>query len=53
MPYIVIVAAVLGILYFIAIVRDKDKGFAFGTFIVLATMLWTLSGADVLIDKIL
>lgn len=46
MPYVVLFAAVLGIIYFLIFVRNKDQGFAFGTFIAVSTILWSLLGAE-------
>lgn len=49
-PFIFIIAAVMGIIYFLIFIREKDKPFAFGTFIAVATMLWALIGGDTILD---
>jgi leader peptidase (prepilin peptidase) / N-methyltransferase len=46
MPYVILISALLGIIYFIAVVRQKEKGFAFGTFIAFTTVLWSVLGAE-------
>ncbi len=45
MPYVILFAALLGIIYFLIFVRDKSQGFAFGTFIAFAAVTWALLGA--------
>ena len=45
MPYVILFAALLGIIYFLIFVRDKSQGFAFGTFIAFAAVVWALLGA--------
>jgi leader peptidase (prepilin peptidase)/N-methyltransferase len=52
MPYVIILASLLGILYFVFFVKHKDQGFAFGTFISFSTVLWTLLGASRAFDLI-
>jgi len=49
MPFIFIIAASMGIIYFLVFIRDKDKEFAFGTFIAAATVLWVIVGADTIL----
>lgn len=49
MPFIFILASGMGIIYFIIFIRDKDKEFAFGTFIAAATVLWALVGGDTIL----
>jgi leader peptidase (prepilin peptidase)/N-methyltransferase len=49
-PFIFIMASVLGIIYFLIFVRQKDKPFAFGTFIAIASVLWALVGGDTILD---
>ncbi|PKN72136.1 MAG: prepilin peptidase [Candidatus Cloacimonetes bacterium HGW-Cloacimonetes-3] len=49
MPFIFILAASLGILYFLIFIRDKDKEFAFGTFIAAATVFWVLLGQELIL----
>jgi leader peptidase (prepilin peptidase)/N-methyltransferase len=51
-PFIFIMAAFMGIIYFIIFVRLKDKPFAFGTFIAIAAILWVLIGGDTILDLI-
>jgi len=52
LPFIVLISALLGILYFIIFVRNKDQGFAFGTFIAFTVVLWSLLGAERILDVI-
>lgn len=52
MPYVILVAALLGIIYFLIFVRDKAKGFAFGTFIAFTAVAWALLGAARFVDKL-
>jgi leader peptidase (prepilin peptidase)/N-methyltransferase len=52
MPYVVLMAALLGIIYFLIFVRDKSKGFAFGTFIAFTAVSWALLGAVKLVEKL-
>lgn len=52
LPFIVMISALLGIIYFVIFVRNKAEGFAFGTFIALTVVLWSLFGAEQIIDKI-
>ncbi len=40
-----LISAVLGIIYFFIFVRNKEQGFAFGTFIAVTTILWSLLGS--------
>jgi hypothetical protein len=49
MPFIFILAASMGILYFLIFIRDKQKEFAFGTFIAAATIIWAIVGQDVVL----
>jgi len=51
-PYIFIISALMGILYFIIFVREKSKPFAFGTFIAFAAVLWALIGEDTILNAI-
>lgn len=46
MPYMILISAVLGIIYFLIFVRRKEQGFAFGTFIAFTTVLWSVLGAE-------
>ncbi len=52
MPYVILISAVLGIIYFFIFVRDKDHGFAFGTFISFTTVLWAIIGSSRVFDLI-
>lgn len=52
MPYVILIAALLGIIYFLIFVRDKKQGFAFGTFIAFTAVTWALLGAAELVDKL-
>jgi len=45
-PYIFLLSALMGIIYFLIFIRDKSKPFAFGTFIVLAAVLWSVIGEE-------
>lgn len=42
LPWILLIASLLGIIYFFVGVRIKEQVFAFGPFIVLGTVLWIL-----------
>ncbi len=44
MPFIFIIAALLGILWFVIFIRNKDSEFAFGTFIAFTTVFWVFAG---------
>lgn len=52
MPYVILISAVLGIIYFFIFVRDKDQGFAFGTFISFSSVLWAVLGSTRMFDLI-
>ncbi len=52
LPFIVLISALLGILYFFIFIRDKEKGFAFGTFIAFTVVVWSLLGAEKILDFI-
>lgn len=49
-PYLVLFASALGILYFLIFIRDKNKSFAFGTFISLSVVVWILLGGERLLN---
>ncbi|MDP2174052.1 MAG: prepilin peptidase [Candidatus Cloacimonadaceae bacterium] len=51
-PFILLLAALMGIVYFVIFIRSKDMVFAFGNFIALAAIIWTLFGNTIL-DKYL
>ena len=46
-PYVVILACLLGIVYFVVFIR-KNEAFAFGNFIALAAVIWALGGEQLL-----
>lgn len=46
LPFLVLFASLLGILYFLIFVRDQDKVFAFGTFITFSVVAWILVGGE-------
>lgn len=50
LPFILMVAALLGIIYFFVFIRDKNKQFAFGTFIALTGVIWALLGAEKVLE---
>ncbi|MEN6445684.1 MAG: prepilin peptidase [Candidatus Cloacimonas sp.] len=45
-PYIFLLSAIMGIIYFLIFVKDKRQPFAFGTFIAVAAILWALVGEE-------
>lgn len=47
-PFIILFAALMGIMYFLIFVRSKDLVFAFGNFIALSAIIWTLFGTTIL-----
>jgi len=51
-PFVFLMAAAMGIIYFLFFIRDTSKQFAFGTFIVLAAIIWTLVGGDYILSLI-
>lgn len=50
-PFVLLVAALLGIIWFVLFVRNMEMEFAFGNFIALAAIFWALVG-DLLMSKI-
>jgi len=44
MPYVVLISALLGIIYFVFFVKNKEQGFAFGTFITFTAVIWSVFG---------
>ncbi|NLK50461.1 MAG: prepilin peptidase, partial [Candidatus Cloacimonetes bacterium] len=50
-PFVLLVAALLGIIWFVLFVRNMEMEFAFGNFIALAAVFWALVG-DLLMSKI-
>lgn len=44
MPFIILIAGLGGILWFALFIRKKELEFAFGNFIALAAVVWTLAG---------
>lgn len=51
-PYIFILSALMGIVYFLIFIRQKNRPFAFGTFIAVAAMLWAVIGEQTILDLI-
>lgn len=51
-PFIILIASLLGILFFAVMIRKKSVGMPFGPFLVLASVIWVFVG-DVLIDKLM
>lgn len=47
-PFVILLASVLGIIYFLIFVRKADQVFAFGPFLAFAGVLWALVG-DILL----
>ncbi|MCB5258467.1 MAG: prepilin peptidase [Candidatus Cloacimonadaceae bacterium] len=43
-PWVILFACILGLLYFLIFVRKPNQGFAFGNIIALASYVWTLIG---------
>lgn len=52
LPFLVILASLLGIIYFLIFIRDKDQVFAFGTFISVSVVLWSLLEGEKLINNL-
>jgi len=46
-PYIFLLSALMGIIYFLIFIRDKSQPFAFGTFIALAAVFWSVIGEEI------
>lgn len=53
LPYLVIIASLLGILYFFIFVRNKDQVFAFGTFISATVVFWSLIAGERFITQLI
>jgi len=53
LPYLVILASLLGIIYFLIFIRSKDQVFAFGTFISASVVFWSLVSGEKLITNLL
>ncbi len=51
-PYIFLLSALMGIVYFLIFVRDSNKPFAFGTFIAVAAIIWAIVGEQTILDLI-
>ena len=45
-PFIFIIASLIALLYFVLFIRNKDIAFAFGPFLVLASVFWIFGGID-------
>lgn len=52
MPFVFLLAAFSGIIFFVLFIRNRDLEFAFGNFIALAAVTWALIG-DYILDFIL
>ncbi len=52
MPFLILLAALMGILFFIIFIRNREMEFAFGNFIALAAVIWALAG-DKILDLVL
>ena len=51
-PYIFLLSALMGIIYFLIFIRDKSQPFAFGTFIALAAVFWSVIGEEIVFQLI-
>ena len=49
LPFLMIVASLLGLAYFAVFIRKKDQLFAFGTFISFTVVLWIVGGLEKLV----
>jgi leader peptidase (prepilin peptidase)/N-methyltransferase len=49
-PYIFLLSALMGIIYFLIFVKDKSKPFAYGTFIAVAAIIWSVIGEDTIFN---
>lgn len=47
-PFVIIIASVLGLIYYAIFIRSKEIGFAFGPFLVAASIIWLLVGESLL-----
>jgi len=43
-PFVILLACLMGILYFLLFIRKPEQAFAFGNFIALAAVIWALAG---------
>jgi len=43
-PWVILLACILGLLYFLIFVRKPNQGFAFGNIVALASAIWMLIG---------
>lgn len=43
-PFVILLACLMGILYFMIFIRKPEQAFAFGNFIALAAVFWALAG---------
>lgn len=43
-PFVILLACLMGILYFVIFIRKPEQPFAFGNFIALAAVIWALGG---------
>ncbi|MDD2596595.1 MAG: prepilin peptidase [Candidatus Cloacimonetes bacterium] len=46
LPFVVLLASLMGIVYFLVAVRDTNKVFAFGNFIALSVLIWICLGGE-------
>ncbi len=51
-PFVIILASLFGLIYYVIFVRSKEKVFAFGPFLVLASIIWILIG-DMIMELIM
>lgn len=52
MPFLILLAALMGIIFFVAFIRNKEMEFAFGNFIALSAVIWALGG-NYFLDRLL
>lgn len=48
MPFMILLAALMGIVYFIIFIRSQEMEFAFGNFIALSAVIWSIGGESIL-----
>lgn len=48
MPFMILLAALMGIIFFIIFIRNQEMEFAFGNFIALSAVIWALGGDEIL-----
>ncbi len=47
-PFIIILASVIGLIYYVVFIRKKEQGFAFGPFLVVSSVIWIFLGERIL-----